>query len=140
MAGGLIAGKEGPFIHSGGIVGGGWAGMGSLSITKWLNGKAFKVPRKYGGFFRNEADHRDYVCIGTAAGASPLPSFPPWASVQDKKILGGSVCQHWEWIRPTSFDDCLPYFQIRNQTPSLLVATSVVNKTRLVLSVPQSYN
>ena len=29
MAGGLIAGKEGPFIHAGGIVGGGWAGMGS---------------------------------------------------------------------------------------------------------------
>ena len=29
MAGGLIAGKEGPFIHAGGIVGGGWASMGS---------------------------------------------------------------------------------------------------------------
>lgn len=31
MAGGLIAGKEGPFIHAGGIVGGGWASMGSRS-------------------------------------------------------------------------------------------------------------
>ena len=31
MAGGLIAGKEGPFIHAGGIVGGGIAGMGSRS-------------------------------------------------------------------------------------------------------------
>lgn len=29
MAGGIIAGKEGPFIHAGGIVGGGWASMGS---------------------------------------------------------------------------------------------------------------
>ena len=34
MAGGLIAGKEGPFIHAGGIVGGGWAGMGSRSVLK----------------------------------------------------------------------------------------------------------
>lgn len=35
MAGGLIAGKEGPFIHAGGIVGGGIAGMGSRS--GWLS-------------------------------------------------------------------------------------------------------
>lgn len=34
MAGGLIAGKEGPFIHAGGIVGGGWAGMGSRSAQR----------------------------------------------------------------------------------------------------------
>ncbi len=45
MAGGLIAGKEGPFIHAGGIVGGGIAGMGSRSgclssvchHDKWLD-------------------------------------------------------------------------------------------------------
>jgi hypothetical protein len=59
---------------AGGIVGGGWAGMGSLSITNWFKGeKVFKVPRKYGGYFRNEADHRDYVCIGTAAGSPSIP-------------------------------------------------------------------
>ncbi len=29
MGGGLIAGKDGPLIHAGGIVGGGLAGMGS---------------------------------------------------------------------------------------------------------------
>ena len=27
-----------------------------------------KAPHKYGGYFRNDADHRDYVGIGTAAG------------------------------------------------------------------------
>ena len=73
MAGGLIAGKEGPFVHTGGIVGGGWAGMGSRTLTMTLNKlrwyrKPVKVPRKYGGYFRNDADHRDFVSIGTAAG------------------------------------------------------------------------
>lgn len=27
-----------------------------------------KAPHKYGGYFRNDADHRDFVGIGTAAG------------------------------------------------------------------------
>lgn len=31
---GLIAGKEGPFVHGGGIVGGGVGSMGSLSLTE----------------------------------------------------------------------------------------------------------
>ena len=54
---------------AGGIVGGGWAGMGSLTLTNWFRGeKVCKLPRKYGGYFRNEADHRDFVSIGTAAG------------------------------------------------------------------------
>ena len=77
MAGGLIAGKEGPFVHTGGIVGGGWAGMGSRTLTMTLNKlrwyrKPVKVPRKYGGYFRNDADHRDFVSIGTAAGEQPV--------------------------------------------------------------------
>ncbi|KAL3138646.1 hypothetical protein ABBQ32_006406 [Trebouxia sp. C0010 RCD-2024] len=74
MAGGLIAGKEGPFIHAGGIVGGGWASMGSRTVTELLQRfgykKEAKVPHKYGGYFRNDADHRDFVGIGTAAGVS----------------------------------------------------------------------
>ncbi|DBA70944.1 TPA: hypothetical protein ACH3X2_011387 [Trebouxia sp. C0005] len=74
MAGGLIAGKEGPFIHAGGIVGGGIAGMGSRTITDLLHKYGYKreakASRKYGGYFRNDADHRDYVGIGTAAGVS----------------------------------------------------------------------
>lgn len=50
-------------------MGGGWAGMGSLTVSKFLQGgKVFKLPRKHGGFFRNQADHRDFVSIGTAAG------------------------------------------------------------------------
>ena len=35
--------------------------------------KEAKAPHKYGGYFRNDADHRDYVGIGTAAGQSRLP-------------------------------------------------------------------
>ena len=43
--------------------------MGSLTLTNWFRGeKVCKLPRKYGGYFRNEADHRDFVSIGTAAG------------------------------------------------------------------------
>ena len=43
--------------------------MGSLTVTSWFKWeKIFKLPRKYGGYFRNEADHRDFVSIGTAAG------------------------------------------------------------------------
>ena len=43
--------------------------MGSSTVTSWFKGeKVFKLPRKYGGYFRNEADHRDFVSIGTAAG------------------------------------------------------------------------
>ena len=30
--------------------------------------KEAKAPHKYGGYFRNDADHRDFVGIGTAAG------------------------------------------------------------------------
>ena len=58
-------------------MGGGWAGLGSLTITQWLKReKPFKVPRKYGGYFRSEADHRDYVSIGTAAGELPTSLNP----------------------------------------------------------------
>ena len=32
IAAGLIAGKEGPFVHGGGIVGGGLGGMGSQLV------------------------------------------------------------------------------------------------------------
>ena len=43
--------------------------MGSLTLTNWFRGeKVCKLPRKCGGYFRNEADHRDFVSIGTAAG------------------------------------------------------------------------
>ncbi|KAK9843640.1 hypothetical protein WJX81_000756 [Elliptochloris bilobata] len=71
MAGGLIAGKEGPFVHAGGIVGGGWAGMGSRTLTDAVRGRwRVRAPRRFGGYFRNDADHRDYVSIGTAAGIS----------------------------------------------------------------------
>lgn len=30
-----------------------------------------EMPRRFGGFFRNDADHRDFTAIGTAAGKMP---------------------------------------------------------------------
>ena len=53
-------------------MGGGWAGMGSRTLTDALGGRwRVRAPRRFGGYFRNDADHRDYVSIGTAAGALP---------------------------------------------------------------------
>jgi hypothetical protein len=38
-------------------------------MTQLLRGKwKVQAPRKWGGFFRNDADHRDFTAIGTAAG------------------------------------------------------------------------
>ena len=56
---------------TGGIVGGGWAGMGSMTLTELAKGRfQFRAPRKYGGYFRRQQEHRDFVSIGTAAGAA----------------------------------------------------------------------
>ena len=45
--------------------------MGSLTLTGLFRGRyTFKAPRKYGGYFRKDSDHRDFVSIGTAAGAA----------------------------------------------------------------------
>lgn len=60
ISSGLVAGKEGPFVHGGGIVGGGLGGMGSISITKFFkklfkNNFELKTNRKHGGYFRNDA-------------------------------------------------------------------------------------
>ena len=46
-----------------------------------------EMPRRFGGFFRNDADHRDFTAIGTAAGLSytltyqdlhPMQSLIAW--------------------------------------------------------------
>lgn len=58
---GLIAGKEGPFVHGGGLVGGGLSAFGSHSL-----GFAMSKPNH----FRNDADKRDFIAIGTAAGVA----------------------------------------------------------------------
>lgn len=77
IAAGLIAGKEGPFVHGGGIVGGGIGGMGSQSLTQWLRWRReVKAPRGFGGYFRNAADHRDFAAIGTAAGVATAFAAP----------------------------------------------------------------
>lgn len=58
---GFIAGKEGPFVHGGGLVGGGLSAFGSHSL-------GFKTtsPR----YFRSDAGKRDFVAIGVATGVA----------------------------------------------------------------------
>ena len=73
--------------------------MGSLTLTELFKGRyTFKASRKYGGYFRKDSDHRDFVSIGTAAGvrASWLHSFMTvWVHV----VLGNNsqvlpICSH----------------------------------------------
>lgn len=78
--------------------------MGSLTLTNWFRGeKVFKLSRKYGGYFRNEADHRDFVSIGTAAGVLLISSTlqtrgiymtTQQVPIQPKKMI---VCVYW-WV------------------------------------------
>ena len=43
----------------------------SRTMTQLLRGKwKVQAPRRWGGFFRNDADHRDFTAIGTAAGVA----------------------------------------------------------------------
>ena len=42
------------------------------TVTAMLRGRwRAEAPRRLGGFFRNDADHRDFTAIGTAAGTGP---------------------------------------------------------------------
>jgi chloride channel 7 len=61
ISAGLIAGKEGPFVHGGGLVGGGLSAFGSSSLGFKTDGP---------NAFRNDAEKRDFIAIGTAAGVA----------------------------------------------------------------------
>ena len=39
-------------------------------FTAFMEKLPAKVPRQWGGYFRSDADHRDFTAIGTAAGQS----------------------------------------------------------------------
>ena len=42
------------------------------TFTSMLGGRfRLEMPRRFGGIFRNDADHRDFTAIGTAAGEHP---------------------------------------------------------------------
>ena len=65
--------------------------MGSKFLTDLSDGRyVVKLPRHLGGFFRNEADHRDFVAVGMAAGAARPARMPVQPRMTDKwtKSLG----------------------------------------------------
>ncbi|CEF99187.1 Chloride channel, voltage gated [Ostreococcus tauri] len=64
---GLIAGKEGPFVHGGGLVGGGLSAFGSNTL-----GFRLKKP----AWFRDDRNKRDFVAIGTATGVAVAFAAP----------------------------------------------------------------
>eukprot|EP00670_Eutreptiella_braarudii_P001902 CAMPEP_0174301656 /NCGR_PEP_ID=MMETSP0809-20121228/59169_1 /TAXON_ID=73025 ORGANISM="Eutreptiella gymnastica-like, Strain CCMP1594" /NCGR_SAMPLE_ID=MMETSP0809 /ASSEMBLY_ACC=CAM_ASM_000658 /LENGTH=1016 /DNA_ID=CAMNT_0015407439 /DNA_START=40 /DNA_END=3090 /DNA_ORIENTATION=+ len=77
ISSGIIAGKEGPFVHGGGIVGGGLGAMGSDWISRVTHGRInVRLPRWFGGYHRNNTDHRDFTAIGTAIGVAVAFSAP----------------------------------------------------------------
>ena len=66
IAGGIVAGKEGPFVHAGGLVGGGLSQFAvSAATTASALGLDLGVRE-----FRSDASKRDFVAIGTATGVA----------------------------------------------------------------------
>ena len=75
MAAGMPMGKEGPFVHAGAVVGGGLGSLGSAAFSRGL-GARFAAPRSLGGRFKSDADHRDFVFTGAAAGVATAFGAP----------------------------------------------------------------
>ena len=65
------------------------------SLTDLTKGRLKgKLPRWFGGYFRSDADHRDFTAIGTAAGAAAasLPACLPARGCVLKPPLAGCCC------------------------------------------------
>lgn len=65
------------------------------TVTAMLRGRwRAEAPRRLGGFFRNDADHRDFTAIGTAAGTGPASSLLPHV-LNQKSLLSGLSPHAW---------------------------------------------
>jgi len=67
VSGGLLVGKEGPMIHSGGVIGAGIPQFQCNSMCKL----AINIP-----IFRSDRDKRDFVSAGAAAGVAAAFGAP----------------------------------------------------------------
>ena len=67
VSGGLFVGKEGPMIHSGGVIGAGIPQFETSSVKKF----GLNVP-----YFRSDRDKRDFVSAGAAAGVAAAFGAP----------------------------------------------------------------
>ncbi len=93
---------------TGGIVGGGWAGVGSLTLTELAKGRLqFRAPRNYGGYFRRDQEHRDFVSIGTAAGARPLECMFPLFQAPVFLLIWHRVRHHMHLRIPAAVASCV---------------------------------
>ena len=63
-----------------------------------------KIPHKYGGYFRNDADHRDYVGIGTAAGQCPLSNL--CKRITAYLLVAFLLVEHLPWIHDLGLQLC----------------------------------
>jgi len=68
VSGGLLVGKEGPMIHSGGVIGAGIPQFQFISLFK------YRIPML--SYFRSDRDKRDFVSAGAASGVAAAFGAP----------------------------------------------------------------
>lgn len=80
IASGIVSGRGGPFVQMGAAIGGGIAGFGSQTISRWSRGwlgsNAWLRSNVGALLTHTAAAHRDFVTVGGAAGLSAAFTAP----------------------------------------------------------------